>query len=69
MIVGSATMILWTKKGDIGRTKLTEIEEQTFGGDCRSVKGRVVKRKEHLPFSREFSILYIEYSVAVDLVV
>ena len=62
-------MILWANKGDIGRRKLTEIEERILCGDCRGGKGRVVKMKEHLPFSREFSILYIEYSVVVDRVV
>ena len=48
---------------------MTEIEERIFGGDCRCGKGRVVKMKEQLPFSREFSILYIEYHVVVDRVV
>ena len=48
---------------------MTEIEERILCGDRRGGKGRVVKMKEHLPFSREFSILYIEYSVVVDRVV
>ena len=62
-------MILWTNKGDIEKRKLTEIEEQIFGRDCRGGKCRVVEMKEHLPFSREFSIPYIEDRIVVDRVV
>ena len=62
-------MILSTNKVYIGRRKLTEIEERIFGADCRGGKCRAVKMKEYLPFSREFSILYIEDRVVVDRVV
>ena len=48
---------------------MTEIEEQIFGRDCRGGKCRVVEMKEHLPFSREFSIPYIEDRIVVDRVV
>ena len=61
-------MILSTNKVDIGRRKLTEIEERIFGADCRGGKCRAVKMKEYLQ-SREFSILYIEDRVVVDRVV
>ena len=64
MLVWIARIILGTNKGDVGRGKLTEIEERIFGGDCRGGKYSVVKMKEHLPFSREFNI-----SVVVDRVV
>ena len=60
-------MTLSTNKGDIGTRKLTEIEVRIFGADCRGGKCRAVKMKEHLPFSRELSILFIEGGVVADV--
>ena len=68
VLVRVVRMILWTRKGKIGRWKMTEVEQRTlgwdFGGGC--MHKMVVKMKEHLPFCWESSILFIEDKVAVD---
>ena len=35
VLVGIVRMILWTNKGEIGRWKLTKVDERTFVGDYR----------------------------------
>ena len=50
---------------------MTEVEEGILGGVCRVVvyTSRAMKIKEHLPFCKEFSTLFIEDRNVVDRVV
>ena len=50
---------------------MTEVEEKIFSGHCWVVvcTSRVVKMKGHLPFLKEFSILYSEDRIVAYRVV
>ena len=71
MLMGIVKMILGTSKGGIGRWKLTEVEESVFAGDCSvgCMHKQGCDNEKHLPFRREFSILWIEGRVVVDHVI
>ena len=61
MLVRIVKMILWTSKGKIRRWKLTQVEKQTFGGDCRGgcMHNQDCENEGALLIYRELNILCI----------